>query len=129
VHNRFKLNIINLENIMHQNQLITMTNKEAKRYEIIKDLLAKKIDGTEASKLLGLCVRQVKRIKASVKNIGIAVVIHGNRNKKSNRKTSEEITKNTKEHLHKTYHDFNPLLVKEKLLELNKIDLSKESLT
>jgi hypothetical protein len=112
---------------MDQNQLITMTNKEAKRYEIIKDLLAKKIDGTEASKLLGLCLRQVKRIKASVMSIGIAGVIHGNRNKESNRKTSEEITKNTKEHLHKTYHDFNPLLAKEKLLELNKIDLSKET--
>jgi hypothetical protein len=112
---------------MDQNQLITMTSKEAKRYEIIKELLAKKIDGTEASKLLGLCVRQVKRIKASVMNIGIAGVIHGNRNKESSRKTSEEITKNTKEHLHKTYHDFNPLLAKEKLLELNKIDLSKET--
>jgi hypothetical protein len=112
---------------MDQNQLITMTNKEAKRYEIIKDLLEKKIDGTEASKLLGLCVRQVKRIKASVMNIGIAGVIHGNRNKESNRKTSEEITNKVKEHLHKTYHDFNPLLTKEKLLELNKIDLSKET--
>ena len=112
---------------MDQNQLITMTNKEVSRYEIIKDLLAKKIDGTEASKLLGLCVRQVKRIKANVKKAGIAGVVHGNRNKKSNRKTSEEITKKVKEYLHKTYHDFNPLLAKEKLLELNKIDLSKET--
>ncbi len=112
---------------MKQNQLITMTNKEALRYEIIKDLLVKKIDGSEASKLLGLCLRQVKRIKASVMSIGIAGVIHGNRNKESNRKTSEEIISKAKEHLYKTYHDFNPLLAKEKLLELNKIDLSKET--
>ena len=96
-HNGSKLNIINLENIMEQNQLITMTNKEASRYEVIKDLLEKKIDGTEASKLLGLCVRQVKRIKAAVRNVGISGVIHGNRNKKSNRKTDQEITKKVKE--------------------------------
>ena len=30
-----------------------MTQKEVKRYEVIKDLIAKKIDGTEAAKLLG----------------------------------------------------------------------------
>ncbi len=36
---------------METNQLITMTKKEASRYEVIKDLIAKKIDGTEASTL------------------------------------------------------------------------------
>ena len=44
---------------MDQNQLITMTKDEARRYEIIKDLIAKKIDGTEAAKLLNRSIRQV----------------------------------------------------------------------
>lgn len=41
---------------MDQDELITMTKKEARRFEIIKDLLARKIDGTEAAKSLGLSV-------------------------------------------------------------------------
>ena len=112
---------------MVTNQLITMTKKEASRYEIIKDLLAKKIDGTEASKLLSLSVRQVKRIKAAVRSSGIEGVIHGNRNKKSNRKTDPKITQQAIKHLQKTYYDFNPLLAKEKLYELHHIALSRET--
>lgn len=104
---------------MAQNQLITMTKKEASRYEIIKDLLAQKIDGTEAATKLSLSVRQIKRIKAAVRSLGIKGIIHGNRNKKSNRKTDPKIIQKATEHLQKTYHNFNPLLAKEKLQELH----------
>jgi hypothetical protein len=112
---------------MEQNQTITMTKKEAGRYEVIKDLLDKKIDGKEASRLLGLCIRQVKRIKAAVKHLGIKGAIHGNRGKESNRKIDQQILEETRRYLKETYHDFNPLLAKEKLSELNKINLSKET--
>jgi hypothetical protein len=113
---------------MEQNQLITMTQKEANRYEIIKDLLSKKIDGAEAAKLLFLSIRQTKRIKASVIHLGIQGIIHGNRGKVSHNKTNSEILVKARKHLHKDYHDFNPLLAKEKLLEINKIKLSKETI-
>ncbi|MEK7131126.1 MAG: ISNCY family transposase [Patescibacteria group bacterium] len=112
---------------METNQLITMTKKEAGRFEVIKDLLARKIDGTEAATLLSLSVRQIKRIKVAVRSLGIKGIIHGNRNKKSNRKTNPEIIEKATEHLKKTYHDFNPLLAKEKLYELHNINLSKET--
>ena len=81
---------------MEQNQLITMTQKEARRYEIIKNLLVKKIDGTEAAKALNLSVRRVKRLKKKVRKQGIKGVIHGNRGKVSNRKTDSKITDKTK---------------------------------
>jgi Trp operon repressor len=48
-------------------ELITMTNKELSRYEIIKKLIRKEINGTEAAKQLNLSVRQVKRLKVKVK--------------------------------------------------------------
>lgn len=112
---------------MEPNQLITMTTKEANRYEIIKELIAKKIDGTEAAAILSLSVRQVKRVKAAVSSLGIKGIIHGNRNKKSNRKIDSETLKNVKRYLHQTYHDFNPLLAKEKLQEVHQITLSKET--
>ena len=112
---------------METNQLITMTKKEAGRFEIIKDLIAKKIDGTEAARSLSLSIRQIKRIKAAVVTLGIAGVIHGNRGHQSHNKIDPEVLEKATEHLHKTYHDFNPLLAKEKLQELHNIDLGRET--
>jgi len=112
---------------MDENQLITMTQKEAKRYEIIKDLIVKKIDGTEAAKQMNLSVRQVKRIKALVKKKKIKGVIHGNRGKKSNRQINEKTIAQAKKLLNEKYHDFNPLLAQEHLRDDDQIDVSKET--
>ena len=112
---------------MDQNQLITMTKREAKRYEVIKNLLAKKIDGTEAAKQLNLSVRQTKRLKAVVNRFGIKGIIHGNRGRKGNRQIARKIINKAKEYLRKTYHDFNPLLAQEHLRDDCKIQLSKET--
>lgn len=112
---------------MDQNQLITMTKKEAKKYEVIKDLLSKRIDGTEAAKLLCLSVRQTKRLKKKVKEFGIKGIIHGNRGKESHNKTDLKIIEKTKKYLNRIYHDFNPLLAQEHLVADNHINLSKET--
>lgn len=112
---------------MAKNELITMTVKEARRYRIITDLSAGKIDGTEAAKKLDLSVRQTKRLKAAVKKKGLKGVVHGNRGRESNRRIDKKIIQKAKKHIRETYHDFNPLLAKEKLAELNKIELSKET--
>lgn len=112
---------------MDENQLITMTQKEARRYEIIKDLIAGKIDGTEASKKMKLSVRQIKRIKARVKKEKIKGVIHGNRGKESNCKIDKEKVKEAKKLLNEKYHDFNPLLAQEHLRDDDDIEASKET--
>lgn len=112
---------------MAQNELITMTKKEARRYGIIKDLLAKKIDGTEAAKSLDLSVRQTKRLKKKVRQRGIKGVIHGNRGKTGNRQIDKNIISRVKKLLHKIYHDFNPLLAQEHLRDDDRINLCKET--
>jgi len=112
---------------MDDDQLITMTKKEAGRYEVIKDLLAKKIDGSEAAKQLHLSVRQIKRIKVRVRKLKIKGVIHGNRGKASNRKTVEAIIAKAKKLLREKYSDFNPLLAQEHLRDDDQIDKSKET--
>jgi transposase len=102
--------------------LITMTNKETRRYDIIINLINKKIDGTQASKQLNLSIRQTKRLKAKVKEKGIKGIIHGNRGKKSNNRIDQEekdrITKIIKEN----YLDFTSKLTHEKLAEKHNID-------
>jgi len=112
---------------MDQNELITMTQKEARRYEIIKDLIAHKIDGTEAAKSIGLSIRQVKRLKIKIKLFDIKGVVHGNWGRKSNRRINKKIIEIAKKHLTTIYHDFNPLLAQEHLRDDHKINLSKET--
>ena len=46
--------------------IIIMTATEAERLTIINNLIAKKINGTDAAKQLHLSVRQTKRLKARV---------------------------------------------------------------
>lgn len=113
---------------MDKNQLITMTPKEAKRYGIIKDLLANKIDGTEAAKQINLSIRQTKRLKVEVRRLGIKGIIHGNRGQKGNRQIQKNILSKTKKYLKEIYHDFNPLLAQEHLRDDNNIQLSKETI-
>lgn len=58
--------------------------------------MGKKINSTDAAKLLGLSVRQIKRIKAMVLELKLKGVIHGNRGHGSNNKTKEETAERTK---------------------------------
>ena len=112
---------------MEQNKLITMTSKESNRYEIISSLINKAIDGVEAAKLLGLSIRQIKRIKAKARLFGVKGIIHGNRGKESNRQIDKKIINQAKERLKTIYYDFNPLLAQEHLRDDNNINLSKET--
>lgn len=113
---------------MKQDQLITMTKKEASRYNIINKLLTHKIDGTQASVILNLSIRQTKRLKARVRQKGIKGIIHGNRGKPSRNKINPKIIIKTKYYLQKIYHDFNPLLAQEHLRDDCGIQLSKETI-
>jgi len=97
--------------------IIIMTNKESRRYDIIINLMNNKIDGTQAAKQLDLSVRQVKRIKAKVKKKGIKGVIHGNRGRESNNKINKKEKEKIAKIIEKTYPDFTSQLTHEKLVE------------
>ena len=68
---------------------LTMTSKEINRYAIIKKLINKEINGTYAAELLKLSIRHIRRLKGKVKEQGVKALVHGNRNKDSNRKIPE----------------------------------------
>lgn len=109
-------------------ELITMTQKELSRYEIIKKLIGKEINGTETAKQIGLSIRQVKRIKVRVVKEGPKGVIHQKRGKPSNRKLPEEKIRKIERIVKEKYPDFGPTLAKEKLEENHKIKIGKETL-
>lgn len=109
-------------------ELITMTNKELSRYEIIQRLIRKEINGTEAAKQLDLSNRQVKRIKARVVKEGTKGVIHRNRGKPSNKRMPEEKVKKIEKIVKENYYDFGPTFASEKLEENHRIKVGKEKL-
>lgn len=109
-------------------QLITMTQKELLRYDIIQNLIDGRINGTEASKQINLSVRQIKRLKARVKLYGAKAIIHKNRGKTSNRKIPETKINKIKRIVKENYHDFGPTFAVEKLEENHQIKISNETL-
>lgn len=109
-------------------QTITMTPKELSKYEVIKRLIKKEINGTEAAKQLFLSVRQVKNLKARVKTCGVKGIIHGSRGRPSNRRISRDKIKEIEKIIKNNYYDFGPSFASEKLEENHRIKIGKETL-
>lgn len=109
-------------------KLICMAEKELSKYEIIKDLINGKINGTDAAKQIGVSVRHVKRLKAAAIKYGAKGFIHKNRGRESNRKLDPEIVKKAKGYLKEKYYDFGPTLAAEKLAENHGIKINKETI-
>jgi len=105
-------------------QLITMTKKESKRYDIIKNVINKKINGTQASIQLNLSIRQTKRLKARVKKYGVQGIIHKSRGKESNKKVDSKLIDKIVKITEENYSDFTSQLTYEKLTEIHNISLS-----
>lgn len=113
---------------MAQKEIITMTKEELARYEIIKRLIQKEINGTEAAKQIDVSTRQVRRMKAAVKKHGEKGIIHGHRGQPGNRKISEEKKQKIEQKVQERYHDFGPTFAAEKLDEECAIKIGKETL-
>src|SRR3989338_5276525 len=96
-------------------EYLTMTNREINRHSVIKKLLDKEINGTIASYLLKLSVRQTKRLKAKVKQLGPKALIHASRGKPSNRRMPDKERETIAEILKQKYPDFKPTFAAEKL--------------
>ncbi len=104
---------------------ITMSQKEIKKYDIVKKVIDKKLNATEAAELLHLSTRQIRRLKVIVDDKGLAGLAHGNRGKTSNRKIPEKERQTIVKLLKKNYSDFGPVLATEKLDEVHHIKRDK----
>ena len=102
--------------------LITMSQKELTRLEIIQRLLQKEYSNAHAAELLHLSVRQVKRLKKNVRRLGASGLVHGSRGTPSHNRLSLSERTCIAQLLHKHYHDFKPTFASEKLLERHQIN-------
>lgn len=103
---------------------ITMSLKEVKKYDIIKKVLNKELNGSEAAKLLNMTSRHIRRLKKKVDNNGIKALTHGNRGKPGNRRIPDKEKKKIIDLINRKYPDFGPTLATEKLFELDKLEYS-----
>jgi len=106
-------------------QYITMSQKEFKKYDIIKKVIDKELNATEASELLDVTIRHIRRLKVRVNEQGAKGLAHGNRGKPSNRKISDVDRKKIIDLIKENYSDFGPLLASEKLGEQHNIKRDK----
>jgi transposase len=102
-----------------------MSLTEVKKYDIIKKVISREINGSDAAKLLDLTVRHIRRLKKKVKEDGIKGLIHGSRGKIGNRRIPDKEKQKIITLLHEHYPDFGPLLASEKLDERHKITRDK----
>jgi hypothetical protein len=106
---------------------ITMSLPEVKKYDIIKKVIIKELNGSQAAGLLNLTTRQIRRLKKKVSKNGIKALIHGNRGKPGNRRLPDKERERIAGLLKQKYPDFGPTLAAEKLTELDKIKRSRNA--
>ena len=104
---------------------ITMSLPEVKKYDIIKKLISKELNGSQAAGLLNLTSRHIRRLKKKVDKNGIKALLHGNRGKPGNRRVPDKERKRIAGLIKQKYPDFGPTLAAEKLTELDKIARSR----
>lgn len=111
---------------MMTEDIIPMSLKELKRLPVLQNVIDKKITQNHAAGLLGLTARQVRRIQKRFQEEGERGLLHHSRGKSSNRCCPHK--DRILNIYRKRYSDFGPTLASEKLLELDHIRLSDETL-
>lgn len=107
--------------------LLTMSTKEVERVTVVKQVIDKRLKQNVAAKLLNLSTRQLRRLMKKYRRSGTAGLISKQRGW-SNHCHQGVVKTNTEMLVRKHYHDFGPTFASEKLRELHKINVNKETL-
>jgi len=103
------------------------TMKEVKKYQVVKNVIEKRITQKEASKILKITTRQIRNIKKRIVTEGEIGIIHRSRGKPSNNKIPSEIVQKIIELSKTKYDGFKPTFLAEKLAEYENIFVSRET--
>ena len=103
-----------------------VTVKDIRKYEVLKEVLEKRIKGYQAAQLLGYSKVHISRLKKRLQKKGFEGLLRPKRpsSKKTHISLIEEIVKLYRE----TYYDFNVMHFKDKLQEIHSIKLSYETI-
>jgi transposase len=108
-------------------KLLTMSNAEITRLEVMQRLKDKRLIQKEAARMLGISVRQVKRLYRAYKVQGASGLVSQRRGKPSHNRLEPETIQQVIDLIYEHYRDFGPTLAHEKLVEVHGLKLSDES--
>jgi len=104
-----------------------MSKKELSRIEVMERLEKKTLKQQEAAKILGISIRQVKRLMRAYRQTGAAGLVSKRRGKPSNNQLKGEVKQQAIDLIYSKYPDFGPTLAHEKLTEQHGLKLSRET--
>jgi transposase len=108
--------------------MIAMSQEDLRRLAVIHKAIDKRVTQVEAAGILDLSDRQIRRIMTRVQEDGDKGIIHASRGQPSHNVTDLKIKKRAINLCKITYEGFGPTLASEKLLERDKIEISRETL-
>ncbi|MFB2603172.1 ISNCY-like element ISRel10 family transposase, partial [Rhizobium phaseoli] len=108
--------------------MITMSQKELHRLELIQKIRDERLSVVQAAERLDLSRSQVHRLLQAYDRDGPAGLVSKKRSRPSNRRHSEEFRNAALNVIRERYLDFGPTLAREKLIELHRISVAKETL-
>jgi len=104
--------------------IISISIQEISRLEVMQCIKAKELTQTKAALMLGLSLRQIRRLYAAYNKQGAVALVSKKRGMPSNNRISEGIKQSTLALIRKHYYDFGPTLACEKLREIHGLDIS-----
>ena len=107
--------------------IIVMSAKEVNRLEVMQRLEGKRVKQKAAAELLGISERQVKRLLGRFRQQGARGLVSKRRGKPSNNQMAEKTSRKVLDLLKSKYKGFGPTLACEKLVEVEGLKISKES--
>ncbi|MGX9990362.1 ISNCY family transposase (plasmid) [Rhizobium sp. Z1P35] len=108
--------------------LITMSERDLQRIEILSKVIAGRMTMVSAAHVLDLSTRQVRRLLERINTGGAASIRHKAIGRPSNNRISDGVRDYAVTLVRECYADFGPTLAAEKLAELDGLTVSRETL-
>ena len=108
--------------------LVTMSRKEIDRAGVVARIAERRLTQVHGAEMLGLSVRQMRRLCRLYEAQGAAGLVSRRRGKPSNRKHADAFRESALALVREHYADFGPTLAQEKLLERHGLSVSVTTL-
>lgn len=108
--------------------LVTMSDKELSRINVIQAVCEKRLRRRDAASQLNLTERQIQRLVNQYRELGLSGLVHAQRGKQGNHCFPGAFKLRVMELLHQNYSDFGSTLATEKLHEKHNIIVSVETI-
>jgi len=112
---------------MAERDIITMKQKELKQLHVIHKVFEGALTQRQAAEVVSLSERQIRRIAKRIEAEGDKGIQHRSRGKESNRRLPKKLVERVTRLYREKYQGFGPTLTAEKLLEIEGIEVSKET--